>query len=95
MAVVAIPVFHILVVRAAGVVVVVLIAVEFLHIGVLCSQSWNGDLVEKQLSLVWTDGRVELIDGLSPVILLTQLLQNLTGGRTDAVTLEQHLTSSS
>lgn len=49
-----------------------------LHVGVLCSQSWDGDLVEEELSLVWTDGGVELIDGLTPVILLTQLLQNLT-----------------
>lgn len=56
---------------------VVVVAAVFLHVGVLCGQSWYGDLVEKELSLVWTDGRVELIDGLTPVILLTQLLQNL------------------
>lgn len=49
------------------------------HVGVLIGESWDGDLVEEELSLVWTDGRMELIDRLTPVILLTQLLQNLTG----------------
>lgn len=51
----------------------------FIHIGVLCSQSWYCDLIEEELSLVWTNGRVELIDRLTPVILLTQLLQDLGG----------------
>lgn len=65
---------------------------RFVHVGVLGSQSWYGDLVEEELSLVWTDGRVELIDGLTPVILLTQLLQNLeanrqTGRETDSIWL--------
>lgn len=57
--------------------------VVLLHVGVLCSQSWYGDLIEEELSLVWTDGWVELIDRLTPVILLTQLLQNLMDGQTD------------
>lgn len=48
-----------------------------LHVGVLRSQSRYGDLVEEELSLVRTDGRVELVDRLTPVVLLTQLLQNL------------------
>lgn len=36
----------------------VLIAVTavLLHVWVLCGQSWYGDLVEEELSLVWTDG---------------------------------------
>lgn len=50
---------------------------SFVHIGVLCGQGWDGDLIEEELSLVWTDGRVKLVDGLTPVILLAQLLQNL------------------
>lgn len=62
---------------------VIVVEVVLLHVGVLCSQSWYGDLVEEELSLVWTDGRVELIDWLTPVILLTQLLQNLTGKQKD------------
>lgn len=53
------------------------VEVLLLHVGVLRSQGWYGDLVEEELSLVWTDGRVKLIDRLTPVVLLTQLLQNL------------------
>lgn len=49
----------------------------YVHIGVLCCQGRYGDLVEEELSLVWTNGRVQLIDRLTPVVLLTQLLQNL------------------
>lgn len=55
----------------------------YVHVGVLCCQGRYGDLVEKELSLVWTNGRVQLIDGLTPVVLLTQLLQNLIRSRTD------------
>lgn len=59
---------------------------SFVHIGVLCGQGWDGDLIEEELSLVRTDGRVELVDGLTPVILLAQLLQNLSDRHHQTVT---------
>lgn len=58
----------------------------FVHIGVLRGQGWDGDFIEEELSLVRTDGRVELVDGLTPVILLAQLLQNLSDRHHQTVT---------
>lgn len=53
----------------------------YVHVGVLCCQGRYGDLIEKELSLIGTNGRVQLIDRLTPVVLLTQLLQNLRRSR--------------
>lgn len=48
-----------------------------LHVGVLRCQSRDGDLIEEELPLVRSNGRVQLVHGLTPVVLLTQLVQNL------------------
>ena len=50
------------------------------HVGILRGEGGDGDLIEEQLPLVRADGRVQLVDGLAPVVLLTHLLQHLEPG---------------
>lgn len=43
---------------------------SYLHGGVLAGQGRDGDFVQEELSLVLTNCRVELVNGLSPVVFL-------------------------
>lgn len=48
-----------------------------IHIWILSSQSRDGDFVKEQLPLIWSNSRVKLVNRLSPVILLANILQDL------------------
>lgn len=47
------------------------------HIWILSCQSRDSDFVKEQLPLIWSNSRVKLVNRLSPVIFLANILQDL------------------